>query len=112
MHIDLVQNLFISCFQILCEICHICYIIRLLMQLRLRLSALQTQQSIGPVHYFQAAKDLFSLLYNCSTMKRFWRNQQEYLNIFGISQGKFCGMLPQSIKNYVRTSYVSQNNIN
>ncbi len=83
----------------MCGICNICCLIRLLTQVRMRLGDLQTHHSVSPVHYFQATEDLFSLLYKVVTMKRFWLNQREYLNILEVSQKQFYEMSLQLHKN-------------
>ncbi len=50
---------------------------------------LHLYENANPVQYFETVMNMISFAFKCTTMKKFWWNQEEYLEILQVSQEKF-----------------------
>lgn len=86
--LELVNKFYLS-FQIVCGLFHTLCAIRLCTEVRLGLHELQLGGEASPVQIFENVMNIFTFCYKMTTMKRFWFNQQQYLEILRVSKEKF-----------------------
>jgi len=93
---------------------HILCIIRLITECRFGFRDLDGKTRVGAVEYFEIVMNLFSLAYKTVTMKRFWCNQDQYLNILhtinencNIPVSHQSLQVPPKGKVYLKISYIN-----